>query len=461
MKNFLNVLHYWRLAPFDTSTEQGRIAERYRLMMWAVVTNVMSRGAAMLVIVLAVNLTIPYLGVERFGVWMAIISMASMLTFLDMGVGNALTNRVAQVASLDDMKALRSAISGGLCFLLVVALCVGLLLVTLAAILPWEKIIKVEDKSIVSEIKNACIVFSVLFSVGLFSNGVQRVFFGLQRAYEANIAIFLGAVSSMVALFLVAESQLGVVSLLIATLGVQQAVTFILLLRLKQLSLLACIDGILSFSIEKSTLIKVGGLFFILQLGAIVSTGMDGLLISSTLGSAQVAIYALVQRLYQFVSVPIYVLNAPLWSVYADAHVRGEGRFIIRTLRRSLIVSAAIALGGGSLLALFSPQIFAVWTKGMMQVPMVIVVVYFGLMVFESVGNSLAMMLNGCSIVKEQVVVILFLMVFGLGAKIAGLYYDGIQGMLLGWLLLYSFSLVFFYGFLWRRRIVDNILLAR
>lgn len=453
MNNISKFFHYLRLKPFDTSSETGRVSERYRLLLWAVLTNVMSRGTAMLVIVLAVSLTIPYLGVERFGVWMAIISMASMLTFLDMGIGNALTNRIAYVASLNDLNLLRSSISGGVLFLALIALCVGVLLTSLALILPWSKIIKVSDSSVVVEVENACLVFAVIFAVGIFSNGVQRIFAGLQRGYEANIATLVFTILSMFVLVLVAQSESGVVLLLLSTLGVQQLVLVVLLLRLRQLKFLRSRGGLFAFWDEKNTLVKIGGLFFVLQLGAIVSTGMDGLLISSTLGSSQVAVFVLVQRMYQFVSVPVSILNAPLWGVYADAHARGEGDFIIRTFKQSLFLSLVVAVVVGLALALLSPAIFSVWTKDMMQAPIVLIIVYFFLVVFESAGNSLAMMLNGCSVIREQVMVVLFLMLFGVSAKIAGLYLYGTTGMLLGWLVIYAFCIIFFYGFLWRDRI--------
>ena len=90
---------YLRLRPFDQSTESGRNSERYRLALWSVIANVGSKGIAMAVMVLSVSMTLPYLGAERFGVWMTIASLVGMLVFLDLGVGNALINTVVAAAA--------------------------------------------------------------------------------------------------------------------------------------------------------------------------------------------------------------------------------------------------------------------------------------------------------------------------------------------------------------------------
>lgn len=95
--NIISLRRYLTFKPFETATEQGRSDERYRLAALTITANIFSRGMAMLVMVLSVTLTIPYLGAERFGVWMTIASFAGMLSFLDLGVGNALTNRVSYV----------------------------------------------------------------------------------------------------------------------------------------------------------------------------------------------------------------------------------------------------------------------------------------------------------------------------------------------------------------------------
>ena len=108
------IFRYIRLRPFDTTTAVGRERERYRLASLAVITSLVNRVISASIMILAVRLTAPYLGEERFGLWMTIASFAIMLNFLDVGVGNALANRVAYAAVKNDSAYLRQVISGGL-----------------------------------------------------------------------------------------------------------------------------------------------------------------------------------------------------------------------------------------------------------------------------------------------------------------------------------------------------------
>lgn len=457
MMRLITLSRYLRFKPFDESTEEGVRSERYRRALWTMLANIFSRGASMLVMVLAISLTIPYLGEERFGVWMTVASLAGLLMFLDLGIGNALTNRIAQVNSEGDSAQVARVISGGLFFLFVISLAVMMVLVLLASVMPWERLVKVENPDLWSELQKASISFSIIFSISLFFGGVHRVFAGLQRAYESHIAAAIASLISLALLWLGAEREFGIVLLLWITLGCQQLSGAILLLRLRSQKLFGIKEGVLFMSSERASLIKVGGLFFVLQLAAIIYVGMDALLISSILGAAHVAVYVVAQRLFQFVSIPLSIMNAPLWAAYADAHARGDGVFIINTFKRSFIVTGLLALVFGGMVLLFSDYIVNLWTGGGVDVPFSLVGVFFFVMTVEALGYALSMMLNGCGIIREQVFFALMMVFFGVALKVYGLIFYGVEGMLWAWGLVYFLCVVFFYGVLWRRNILNIV----
>ena len=210
---------YIRRTAFDTSSEQGRTDERYRLALLSASTSVISRAVSMLVMLLTVSLTISYLGAERFGIWMTIASFVGMLTFLDLGIGNALTNKVASSATNSNPEELQRTISGGLGFLFILSLIISSILFGISNILPWNKLIKVNDSTLNAEVKEAILAFSLLFGLNLFSNGIQRVFYGLQRAFEAHIVSIFGSCISLALLLLATRHKAGILYLLAATLG--------------------------------------------------------------------------------------------------------------------------------------------------------------------------------------------------------------------------------------------------
>ena len=454
--NQLKLTKYLRLARFDTSSEQGRSDERYRLAALSMAANVLSRGISMMVMVFTVSLTIRYLGAERFGVWMTIASFVGMLTFLDLGVGNALTNKVAQVAAQNNPEALRRTISGGLGFLFVLASAVAALLYGLVSVLPWDRLIKVQDSVLRAEILNTVAVFSILFGLNLFTNGIQRVFAGLQRAFEAHLVGVAGACLSLFALWIATRQEAGIPYLLAATLGIQSLANLGLLLILARRDLFA-ISGIASHTrAEAWHLLNVGGLFFILQIGTMVGWGADSLIISSTLGAAQVAVFAIVYRLFQFVTQPLSILNAPLWGAYADAHSRADKSFIRRTLKTSLIGTGGFCFAGAAIMLLAGERLAEVWTGNTVNISLVLLAAYGSWAILDATGNALAMFLNGCGIVKPQVFTVIVFVMLSIPAKIFVISNYGLEAMIVGQALIYLLITSVFYGAIFRKPLLEN-----
>lgn len=455
--NILAARKFLTLRPFDVTTEQGCSDERYRLAVLSMVANVLSRGVGLVVMVLTVSLTIPYLGAERFGVWMTIASFAGMLSFLDLGVGNALTNKVAHAATLSNPDSLRSLISGGLGFLFIVGSSMGVALAALTFVLPWESLIKVQDKVLYIEIRQAVVLFSLLFGLQIISNGVQRIFAGLQRAFEAHIVCAIGSIVSLICLFAITQQQVGILLLLSATFGIQIFMSLFLILLLRRRKLIILSGLLKNIRIETPDLIKVGGLFFLLQIGVMLSTGADGLIISSNLGVAQVAAFSLVQRLFQFASQPMSIMNASLWSAYADADARGDKKFIKNTLILSLKSTASFSVVVVTILILFGAEIIKLWTKNEISISFTLLLVYGFWSILEMIGNALGIFLNGCGIVRQQVVNVVIFSFVSVGAKIYAINYYGLEAMILSLIITYSLITIFMYGFYFRNTLKEKI----
>lgn len=457
----MKLLHYLRFNAFDVSTEDGRASERYRLAAWTILANAASKSAAMAVMVLSVSLTIPYLGAQRFGIWMTIASFAGMLTFLGLGVGNALTNHVASCASRSDAALLRRAISGGLGLLLMIGLVVGAVLWLLAAWLPWAKLIKVDDVLLLLEAQSAAKLFALLFGLNLFTTGIQSVFAGLQRSFEVYLVSALGSLASLLALWLAAQAQAGLPVLLAATLGTQSLSILLLLGVLVRRKLLA-LGGInLAIRQETSGLIRIGGLFFILQVGTMIGWGADALIISSALGPTAVAVYSIAQRLFQFVTQPLAMMNSPLWGAYADAHAKGDVAFIRRTLRASMLLTLGVSMLGVTILFFNSEWLLHYWTGGNVLVPTLLLGLVALWTVLESCGVAFAMFLNGVQVVKQQVIVVSIFCVFVLPLKIWGVNSVGLIAIPLATMTVYALTHIYFYGFVYYPKIKSFMTISK
>ena len=149
-----------------------------------------------------------------------------------------------------------------------------------------------------------------------------------------------------------------------------------------------------------------------------IAVGADALIVSSILGAGQVALLGVTQRLFQFASQPLAILNTPLWGAYADADARGDRSFILKTLKRSMLITFAVAFISVLVLSVLSEKIIAYWTLGQLSVPHTLILWCGFWTILECLGGSLAMFLNGTRIVREQVVVVSFFSLILLPLKI-------------------------------------------
>jgi len=424
----------------------------------AVVTSIANRAVNVLLTLLSVSLTLPYLGVERFGIWMTVASFASMLTFLDLGVGNALTNRVSQRAAEDNPAILCQTISGGLAFLALIGLGMGLLLWLIALQLPWAAVMKLEQTELLSETRQAAMTFAVLFGLSIFTGGIQRVFAGLQQAYIGHVGTAVASVAACMCLWFAARAQLGISVLLTIMLGAQAVAGLFLLWWLAAHKQFA-FKSITHFGrLESPHLFKAGGLFFLLQIGTMIGWGADSLIISSTLGVAQVAAFSVVQRLFQFATQPLSILNAPLWGAYADAHARHEKAFIRNTLKHSLVVTFAGAGLGALFVSILHAWLIEKWTHGSIVVPTIFVSTFAIWVVLEACGSAFSMFLNGVGVVRAQVSTVLLFMVLVLPMKIILTNYFGLIGLPLAAIIAYLLALGSMYGFSYKNEILNKLL---
>lgn len=454
---FLSVFSLLRANSFDLKTESGRHLERYRLAALSMAANLFSKAAAIVLILLSVSLTVDYLSLERFGIWMLALSFVTMLSFLDLGIGNALTNHVAQRSAEDSRIVLRNTISGGLALLGMVGMGIGLLLLAISSLMPWGIFFQNGIGELSSEVRSTAMCFSLLFGLTIFTTGLQRVFSGMQLSFIAHLVSALAALLSCLALWIAAHFHQDIEILLLAVLGVQSLVNLMLLPMLWRKGLFSTINIGSHLKGEFPFLYQNAGFFLILQLGVMAGWGADNIIISSVLGVAQVAIFAIVQRLYQFVAQPFSLINGPLWGAYADADARGDKTFIRKTLKSSLLLTFFGTIILAAVLFVLHGWIIKKWTHGEIVVPYELIIACGIWTVLEATGNAFAMFLNGAGIVKRQMIVVCTFIVLVLPLKFVLTDFWGLIGIPIATIIVYVIINAYFYGFLFFPDIKEKI----
>lgn len=447
---------YLRFKPFDTSTAEGLDRERNRVAILSMIANAGSKGAAMTLVMAGIAWTLPYLGQERFGAWMAILSISTILSFLDFGVGNALTNHVAKSTPFGQER-VKSAITGGVLIVAATSLVVFCLLNLLHPMIPWDVLFKTESKQLLNEIELASRWFYLFFSLLLFSNAVIKAYAGLQRAHFANTLQMAFYAVSIIALYIASNQQAGISVLLALTL-LPVCITGLVLCSFLYIEGYLNSQGMLkAVQDNAASVLSVGGLFFALQIAVIVGWGSDSMIISATLGLAAVAPFAIAQRIFQFVSQPFAILNAPFWPAYADARSKGNIQYINQLFRRSFFVSLIGGAAGVVFLALAGPTLIGLLSDQEISIDPAFIWLFALWVLFDITGNSLGMYLNGMGKVRIQVVIAAIFVVVVVPVKLFAAERFGINGLLFTNIAGYFLILMFPYLVLFKAGKLSNL----
>jgi O-antigen/teichoic acid export membrane protein len=429
----------------------GGILDQDRRLRRAAATSVSSlvaRAANFASLLLLVPLAVPYLGNERYGIWMTLVSLTSFLGVANLGVGNALVTLVARgdaVAGDDEVSRYIStavALFGG------IAAALGLVGAGVIPFLPWERIFNVQSTTIAHEGSRAAVAVFVVFLLSMPVGLISQIRLGYQEGF---VAAWFDAASSVVGLAGVAaaialDMRLPViVAAAVAAPPATGIVNWLFLVRQRP----ALLPSIRKVDLgHAGILLRSGGLYFALELAIIVGFSSDNFVAAQVLGPAAVTLYAVPSRVALAGVAVLSAFSMPLWPAYADALARGDLPWVLRILRRSLIATTGAALVGATVLVLAGGTLVDIWSRGRVH-PHPSLLIGLGLwLILGTAGSALAMFLNAAHVVRMQVVCATLMAVANILLSIALARRIGVSGLIWGTVISYSAFVVVPYSFL-------------
>jgi len=152
-------------------------------------------------------------------------------------------------------------------------------------------------------------------------------------------------------------------------------------------------------------LLKLGILFFVLQVAGAVGYTSDNIVIAQVLGASAVAVYAVPQKLFSFVSMIVSMGTGPLWPAYGEAMARGDAVWVRRCFWGSLRASLAFSVPLCTILAFAGPWLLRITMGKSLHAPLSLLIVLGLWGIVASASQPMAMLLNGAGVLKEQAVV--------------------------------------------------------
>jgi O-antigen/teichoic acid export membrane protein len=369
-------------------------------------TAVVARAVQVSTSLITIPLTLHYFGNERFGLWMTISSVLAMANFADFGIGNGVLNTVADAFGKNDFDGIRAAISSGFAVLSGVALLLLALFGSTFAWVSWADVFRVTSAQARTEAAPTLMVFVFCFALNIPLDLVQRAQLGVQQGFRMNLWQVFGSLAGLAGVVAGIRMHAGLPLLVAALAGAPVVATalnaahFFFFSRpdLRPRRHFVSREAI-------SRIVTFGTLFFVLQLVVSVAFSADNFIIARILGASSVPEYSIPQRMFSLISVMVAMMVAPLWPAYGEAISRGDMPWVRRTLSRSLILVFGFAAVASIGTLIVAHRLLAWWIGPRISPPFVLLLGLALWTIVDCCGNTLAMFLNGASIMRFQIVV--------------------------------------------------------
>jgi O-antigen/teichoic acid export membrane protein len=429
-----------RFRPFDTTTAEGRAQERYR----RIVLTATASGLAKVVSVLATIITIPlmvrYLGAERYGMWATISSITALLSFADLGMGNGLLNVISGAHGKDDRYVAQQYVSSAFFLLIGFALLLTLIFAVTYSMISWPRIFNVASPPAVAEAGLAAAVFIGCFLINLPLGIIHRIQLGYQEGFANSLWLAVGNILAVCGVLLAVYLEAGLPWLVLSLTGGPLAALFI--------------NGIVLFGYRRPWLqpklklftpsaaikiFRIGFLFLVLQLAVAMAYTSDNIIIAQSLGSEAVTQYAVPYRLFTIIPLLLVMIVRPMWPAYGEAVARQDIKWIQETLSLTLKLTIVVVGLPTVALVVFGQEILKLWVGSPLGSSIGLLLGLGIWALLSSVGNTLAMFLNGANIIRFQVVTAILMAFTALIAKIFLIRAVGISGVI--WATIFSYTI--------------------
>ncbi len=436
-----------RLKPGEVETSGGRSRERYRRMALTTMASLVSRSINLLASLVSIPLTFHYLGAERYGLWMVLISLISVMGFADLGIGIGVMNAIAEAHGKDNHELAREYVSSALVLMSGIAATLAVAGSIAYPFVPWLRLLNVGSNLVAAEGAKAFLVLFCWFVLNIPLGVVTRIQSGLQQGYWSQAVGAAGNIVSLLALLLAIRLR-GTLPWLVfaSTVGVILATVFNGWLLFRTHPWLTPSRRAYRVS-SAHKILKLGLMFFVLQVAIAIGFASDNIVITQILGAAAVAVYAVPQKLFLLVAQLVSMAITPLWPAYGEAIARGDVAWVRRVFWGSVRVTMALTVPLCTSLAIAGPWILRVAMGRSLHVPMSLLAALALWGMISAASAPVSMLLNGGGILKVQAIVAVIASPCNLALSILLTRRFGVIGVCLGSIitqLLITFPAYFF-----------------
>lgn len=304
------------------------------------------KGFSISISLLLVPLTLNYLSVYEFGVWLTLSSIFTWINYFDIGLGNGLRNRLAESMAKHDKKLGQIYVSTTFFILSLIVTVVFLIFLAFQPYLNWAEILNADPEK-VANLNKVIVLSFAFFCLNFLFKIIGIIYAAAQKPAFNDLITFLGSLLSLIIIFILTKTTEG--TLMNVAVVFSAAPTVILLVAYPITFFGYFKDFRPKISAIKpyyaKDLMNLGFQFFVLQISGLLIFGTSNIIISRILGPEQVAPYNIAFKYFSIATMVFNIIIAPMWSASTDAFAKGDLLWIKKYMQGMLKVSILSTIG--------------------------------------------------------------------------------------------------------------------
>jgi O-antigen/teichoic acid export membrane protein len=414
----------------QTQAELGKT--RDRALLNAAGATLLARGVSAISLVATLAIAAHSLSKPELGVVAVLTTLSAFLSFGDFGLGTLLMTRLPEAHARGDAAAKREIVGVTFNTLCVIGGTIAVLGVATSAVVPWQTLLGAHKLSN-SSVREAVICFFVFGGLGIPVTVGGRVLAAMLRSGSAQLWLALSSLISLAATVVCAKENLPIWAYVGAIAGAPAVVALVQTgwVFIRQFPDLRP----KGFGVHPKvawTFMKASSLFAIMSLSAVISYSIDSLVVSSILGAAAAAVFALAARMFSLVGVTIGLAGQQLWSALTDAITRGDHAWARSRFWRTLLISSGINVFACAVLVVFGRELSRIWVGHSLVPSRSLLIVLAVYTVYSTTTLQASYLLTAVEKVKTIALIGIGGAAFNVGASIVLTHLYGISGPILG-----------------------------
>jgi O-antigen/teichoic acid export membrane protein len=353
---------------------------------------------------LLVPLTINYLDTENYGVWLTLSSFIGWFSFFDIGLGNGLRNKFAEVKTIGNYKAAQAFVSTAYFTIGSISLFIVIVFFGVNQFINWAQLFNT-DPSLQGELSILLPIIFAFFGLQLVVKLITSIYQANQNHSIQGRIQFFGQALSLLAIYLLTKTDKS--SLLIFG-SIFSALPVLILVGLNFFAFKTTFKAFKpKFSLWKKEYLKeitgLGFKFFVVQIAAMVLFSTDNFIISKIFGPEEVVPYNIAFKYFSIVTMGYTIIITPYWSSFTEAYAKKDFDWIKKSVSniQKLWIFVPVALIA---MVFLSDWFYQLWVGDKVNVPLKLsmaMAFFVSLMTFNMIYVNF---INGVSKIKLQLI---------------------------------------------------------